>query len=174
MKIQHYAIVFIIIILPYSIVCRGLLNERIDSMNMEMQINNALDVATTDAVDTLIDLNNEYYALYEGEAMEITPTIAKEAMKVFFQSLSLNNNLPFVSGDTLGEEYFSAYIPAVVLVGYDGFYIYSIEKIGPNETYSYVLSPKIPYSYYDPATRCYINFSLRKLYKTLCIKWNVI
>lgn len=157
MKIQHYAIIFIIIILPFSIICKSKINNKIDVLNNETRINNALDVATTDAVDTLIDLNDEYYALYDGEMLDVTPTIAKEGIKTFFQSLSVNNNLPFTSGDKLGEEYFSPYIPAILVIAYDGFYIYSVEETNTG-IYEYVLSPKIPYAYEENGY--YINFTL--------------
>ena len=90
MKIQHYAIIFIIIILPFSIICKTLINKKIDTINEQTRINNALDTATNDAVDTLIELNDEFYALYEGETLDVTPTLAKEALKTFFESLAVN------------------------------------------------------------------------------------
>lgn len=167
MKIQHYAIIFIIIILPFSIICKSRINNKIDVLNNETRINNALDTATMDAIDTLIDLNNEYYAMYEGQTIDITPTIAKEGIKTFFQSLSINNNLPFVTGEDFAENYFSPYIPAIIIVAYDGFYVYSVEESGG--IYQYVLSPKIPYAY--QSGNYYINFSLRKLYKTIYTRW---
>ena len=157
MKIQHYAIIFIIIILPFSIVCKSRINNKIDVLNNETRINNALDTATMDAIDTLIDLNGEYYALYEGQTLDVTPTIAKEGIKVFFQSLALNDSLPFVADEKFAENYFSPYIPAIIVVAYDGFYVYSIEKTASN-TYEYVLSPKIPYAYEENGY--FINFSL--------------
>lgn len=159
MKIQHYAIIFIIIILPFSIVCKSRINNKIDTFNNEVLINNSLDVATMDAVDTLITLNQMYYGLYEGQTVDITPDIAKEAIGVFFDSLSVNNNLPFVSGDQFAEHYFSPYIPAILVIAYDGFYIYSIEE---NSSYEYVLSPKIPYAYKCTTANgdYYIHFSL--------------
>lgn len=168
MKIQHYAIVFIIIILPFSIVCKSLINNKIDALNNETRINNALDVATTDAIDTLIDLNDVYYGLYDGQTIDVTPAIAKEGIKVFFESFSVNNTLPFVEDEKFAESYFSPYIPAIVVIAYDGFYVYSIEKTASG-TYEYVLSPKIPYAYAETTSNgtYYINFSLRKLYKTI-------
>lgn len=168
MKIQHYAIIFIIIILPFSIVCRSRINNKIDVLNNETRINNAIDTATMDAIDTLIELNDEYYALYEGQTIDVTPTIAKEGIKTFFQSLSINNNLPFIAGDNgteFAENYFAPYIPAIVVIAFDGFYIYSVET-KTDGTYDYILSPKIPYAYEESGY--YINFSLRKLYKVIC------
>ena len=156
MKIQHYAIIFIIIILPFSIICKTLINKKIDTINEQTRINNALDTATNDAVDTLIELNDEFYALYEGETLDVTPTLAKEALKTFFESLAVNYNLPFTEDEKFSENYFSTYIPAVVIVAYDGFYIYSVEE--NSGTYEYILSSKIPYAYEENGY--IINFTL--------------
>lgn len=142
MKIQHYAIIFIIIILPFSIICKTKMNNKVDALNDETRINNAIDTATLDATERLIELNNEYYNLSEGQVIKVTPAVAQNAIDVFFESLSVNFNLPFVEGD-FNKDYFSPYIPAIIVVAYDGFYIYSVENG------KYVLSPKIPYSYKD-------------------------
>lgn len=156
MKIQHYAIIFIIIILPFSIICKNKVDKKIDVLNEQTRINNALDTATSDAVDTLIELNDEFYALSDGKTIDVTPTIAKEGIKSFFNTLAVNYTLPFTADEKYAENYFSPYIPAIVVVAYDGFYIYSIEENGG--TYEYVLSPKIPYAYEENGY--IINFTL--------------
>ena len=156
MKIQHYAIIFIIIILPFSIICKNKVDKKIDVLIEQTRINNALDTATSDAVDTLIDLNDEFYALSDGKTIDVTPTIAKEGIKSFFNTLAVNYTLPFTADEKYAENYFSPYIPAIVVVAYDGFYIYSIEENGG--TYEYVLSPKIPYAYEENGY--IINFTL--------------
>lgn len=156
MKIQHYAIIFIIIILPFSIICKSTLDKKIDVLNEQTRINNALDTATSDAVDTLIELNDEFYALYDGKTLDVTPAIAKEGIKSFFNTLAVNNTLPFTADENYAENYFSPYIPAIVVVAYDGFYIYSVEDDGGE--YKYVLSPKIPYAYEENGY--IINFTL--------------
>lgn len=156
MKIQHYAIIFIIIILPFSIICKNKVDKKIDVLNEQTRINNALDTATSDAVDTLIELNDEFYALYDGKTLDVTPAIAKEGIKSFFNTLAVNNTLPFTADENYAENYFSPYIPAIVVVAYDGFYIYSVEDDG--REYKYVLSPKIPYAYEEDGY--IINFTL--------------
>lgn len=156
MKIQHYAIIFIIIILPFSIICKNKVDKKIDVLSEQTRINNALDTATSDAVDTLIELNDEFYALSDGKTIDVTPTIAKEGIKSFFNTLAVNYTLPFTADEKYAENYFSPYIPAIVVVAYDGFYIYSIEENGG--TYEYVLSPKIPYAYEEDGY--IINFTL--------------
>ena len=156
MKIQHYAIIFIIIILPFSIICKSKVDKKIDVLSEQTRINNALDTATSDAVDTLIELNDEFYALYDGKTLDVTPTIAKEGIKSFFNTLAVNYTLPFTADEKYAENYFSPYIPAIVVVAYDGFYIYSVEDDGGE--YKYVLSPKIPYAYEEDGY--IINFTL--------------
>lgn len=156
MKIQHYAIIFIIIILPFSIICKNKVDKKIDVLSEQTRINNALDTATSDAVDTLIELNDEFYALYDGKTLDVTPAIAKEGIKSFFNTLAVNNTLPFTADENYAENYFSPYIPAIVVVAYDGFYIYSVEDDGGE--YKYVLSPKIPYAYEEDGY--IINFTL--------------
>lgn len=156
MKIQHYAIIFIIIILPFSIICKSKVNKKIDVINEQTRINNALDTATSDAIDTLIELNDEFYALSDGKTIDVTPTIAKEGIKSFFNTLAVNYTLPFTADEKYAENYFSPYIPAIIVVAYDGFYIYSVEDNGG--TYGYVLSPKIPYAYEENGY--VINFTL--------------
>ncbi len=156
MKIQHYAIIFIIIILPFSIICKNKVDKKIDVLNEQTRINNALDTATSDAVDTLIELNDEFYALYDGKTLDVTPAIAKEGIKSFFKTLAVNNTLPFTADENYAENYFSPYIPAIVIVAYDGFYIYSVDDDGGE--YKYVLSPKIPYAYEEDGY--IINFTL--------------
>ena len=125
-------------------------------LNEQTRINNALDTATSDAVDTLIELNDEFYALYDGKTLDVTPAIAKEGIKSFFKTLAVNNTLPFTADENYAENYFSPYIPAIVIVAYDGFYIYSVEDDGGE--YKYVLSPKIPYAYEEDGY--IINFTL--------------
>lgn len=160
MKIQHYAIIFIIIILPFSIVCKTTINEKIDTINDETRINHAIDAATVDAVNTIIDLNNEFYNLYGDQMLNLTQPLAKEAIDTFFNTLSINNNLPFVKDDSIKTTYFSAYIPAIIVIAYDGFYVYSIEETSAG-TEEYVLSSKIPYVYRDPDYPDYIiHFTL--------------
>ncbi len=162
MKIQHYAILFIIIMIPFSIICRSKIDDKIDTINDEVRINHAIDTATYDAIDTIRDVNDEFHNLYEGQTINITPAIAQVAVDVFFESMSVNFNLPFVGDETFNKNYFSLYIPAVLIIAYDGFYIYSVEENPTTHEFSYQLSPKIPYTYECKVggESWFINFSL--------------
>ena len=160
MHIQHYAIIFIAIVLPFSIVCRAKMNNKIDALNAETRINHALDTATFDAIDTIRDINDEFYSMYEGQSVDITPSIAMEGIKTFFETLSVNYGLPFVGEEKFNQSYFSPYVPAVLVIAYDGFYIYSNEQ--STDGYGYTLSAKIPYAYECSTSSgtWVINFSL--------------
>lgn len=157
MKLSHFSIIFLAIILPFSVVCRNNVNEYFMAQKDTVRLNNVIDTATQDALDALVELNDEFQMLYFNQRFDITQTLVEEAVKSFFQTLAVNFNMPYIEGKT--ETYFSTYVPAVVIIAYDGFYIYSVDDTG-NSNYAYRVSPKIPYSYEDPDTGVIINFTL--------------
>lgn len=157
MKLSHFSIIFLAIILPFSVVCRNNVNEYFMAQKDTVRLNNVIDTATQDALDALVELNDEFQMLYFNQRFDITQTLVEEAVKSFFQTLAVNFNMPYIEGKT--ETYFSTYVPAVVVIAYDGFYIYSVDDTG-NSNYAYRVSPKIPYSYEDPETGVIINFTL--------------
>lgn len=156
MKLSHFTIIFLIIILPFSIIARNNTKEYFLVIKDQVRLNNMIDAATQDALDTLIDLNDEFQMLYIDQRFDVNQTLALEAVKSFFKTLAVNYNMPYIEGNT--EAYFSMYIPAIVIIGYDGFFIYSVDENGSGG-YAYQLSPKIPYSYVDEKGAI-INFSL--------------
>ncbi len=156
MKLSHLTVVFIIVILPFSIVARNTMNEYFLTLKDQVRLNNVIDTATQDALETLVELNDEFQMLYFNQRFDITQTLAKEAIKTFFQTMAVNFNLPYIEGKT--ESYFSMYVPAIVVIGYDGFFVYTIDDTGSG--FAYQLSPKIPYAYEDEDTGALINFTL--------------
>ncbi len=140
MKIQHWAIIFIFIMIPLSIVCRNKISKKNLNLREETRYNNIVDNATYDAVNQIIEVSEE---LGYGKNVPITENIANAAIDRFFASLSVNFNLPMES--KTAKEYFAQYIPAIVIVGYDGLYVCSQEYT--SEGYSFKLKPKIPYAY---------------------------
>lgn len=139
MKIQHWAIIFIIIILPFSIICRNIITKKNLLLRDETRINNIVDNATYDAVSQIVEVAEE---LGYGKNIPMTYGVADAAIDRFFNTLSVNFNLPI--GREKAEAYFSRYIPAIVIVGYDGLYVYSYEQT--NKGYEFTLKPKIPYA----------------------------
>lgn len=149
MKIIHWAIVFALIVLPFSLICRSTINNRFLALKDEVRINNAVDTATQDAVDLIAETAELGY----GKNIRITENLANEAIKQFFTTIAVNFNLPYNKNAKTELE---AYIPAVLIIGYDGFYIYSAEEI--NNEIVYTLKPKIPYTYEENGV--VVNFTL--------------
>ena len=164
MKIQHWAIICIIIVLPISIICRNVISKKNLLLRDETRYNNIVDNATYDAISQIVEVSEE---LGYGKNIPITHAVADAAVDRFFNTLCVNFNMPI--GRELAESYFCQYIPAIIIVGYDGLYVYSYE---PNsEGYEYVLKPKIPYAYtYEKnGKKVVINFTLDN-YVTLYFK----
>lgn len=155
MKILHWTFVLVAIILPISIICRITVNSRFAALKDEIRINNAIDTATKDAIDQIIAVSGFDYDDEFGDVINITPALAQESINTFFHTLAVNYNIPFKVSDTTDlndkssdsyiKNYFAAYVPAVVVIAYDGFYVYSQELTGNG--YEYKLSSKIPYTH---------------------------
>ena len=145
----------IAIIIPVSILCRITVNSRFQALKDEVRINNAIDTATQDAIDQIITVSNFDYDIEFGDVINITPALAMESINTFFHTLAVNYNIPFKytdmtsntqkSSDSYIKNYFSSYVPAVIIIAYDGFYVYSQELTSGG--YEYKLSSKIPYTY---------------------------
>ncbi len=160
MKIQHWSIIFLIIIIPFSIVCRSVINKKIANIKDETRYNNIIDNATYDAVSQIQEI-----ADFDSNSKNVplTDAILNASIDRFFRTLSVNFNLPFGDNQerSIAESYFDRYIPAIIVVGYDGLYVYSCEKT--NQGYEFVFKPKIPYTQkieLDKAGSCVINYTL--------------
>lgn len=156
MKIQHWAIIFIIIMLPLSIVCRNIISKKNLNLRDETRYNNIIDNATYDAVSQILEVSEE---LGYGKNIPITENVAMAAIDRFFNTLNVNFNLPI--NDVTGQNYFNQYIPAVIIVGYDGIYVYSCEETANG--FQFKLKPKIPYSYthvFSNGQTMLMNFTL--------------
>ena len=154
MKILHWAFVLIAIVLPFSIICRNTVNTRFSTLKDEVRINNAIDTATKDAIDQIITVSGFDFDYEFGDVINITPALAQETINTFFHTLAINYNIPYKISDSTAldgdssesyiKNYFAPYVPAIVILAYDGFYIYSQENSGGG--YKYELSTKIPYT----------------------------
>lgn len=92
--------------------------------------------------------------------MTITEDTAYATINQFFTTMAVNMNLPYSDLDfgvtQNAKTEIERYIPAIIIVGYDGFYIYSAELVGGE--INYILKPKIPYAYEE--NNMVINFTL--------------
>ena len=117
MKIQSLAIIFIIIILPISLVMQTYIQNRIETLSMQSQYDSKLTGATYDALKAyqLNSFNSDTSYLTNSKMRDIEASV-----NTFFSSLATNFS-------TLGynKESLQGYVPAVVYTMYDGYYIYS-------------------------------------------------
>lgn len=126
MRIQDLAIVFLIIILPISIILAAYTQYQIQTINTQTLYDNKLSSATYDAIrafqintgeNKLSDLNNSRVRDLEASVS----TFRNSVMSTF-------------ALDGYSQDDLNSYIPALVYTLYDGFYIYSPYK---NMNYRY-------------------------------------
>lgn len=141
MKIQHLAIIFVIIILPISMVITYYIQKQIDTIGLQTDYNMKLQTATADAIKgfQLNTINNKYSTVSDSKIRDIEASIS-----TFYNSLGTELG---ASGYT--AEDLKSYIPAIVYTMYDGYYIYGKywnETIEDSYKYQYGLRPYIYYS----------------------------
>ena len=129
MKIQELAIIFIIIILPISLVLSLFTQHQIQAINIQTQYDAKLTEATTDALMAfqLNTANSSTSDIANSKIRDIEASIS-----TFKASLKSTFNM---NGYT--EEEMNQYIPALVYTMYDGFYIYSRFE---NQNYLYEIT----------------------------------
>ena len=117
MKLQGLAIIFIIIIMPITIVFSEYVNNRITTEITELDYNTKLLNATYDSIKAyqLNTVSNEFGDITNAKISDI-----EAAVSTFYNSLANNFNFTGYKSSIMKE-----YIPAVVFTLYDGYYIYS-------------------------------------------------
>ena len=117
MKLQHIIIIFVIIIVPISLVLSEYINSHIRTINNQTLYNNILINATYDGIKAfqLNTANNMYSTIANSKIRDM-----EAAINVFFSSLGTNLG---VSG--YSKEELQSYIPAIMFNLYDGYYVYS-------------------------------------------------
>ena len=148
MKIQELAIIFVIIILPISLVLSAYAQYQIQTLNTQTLYDTQLTAAAYDAIKAY-QINAEN---------STTSELANSKIRDIEASISTFRNSIMSAFRLNGytEEELDNYIPALVYTMYDGFYIYSpyqnsVDESGnPNldgsYTNQYGLKPYIPYS----------------------------
>ena len=117
MKIQELAIIFVIIILPISLLLSEYTQFQIQTIKTQTVYDSRLTTATYDAIK----------AFQLNAANSTTSSLANSRIRDIEASVSAFRN-SIMSGFKLNgytEDYLNNYIPALVYTLYDGFYIYS-------------------------------------------------
>ena len=117
MKIQSLAVIFIIIVLPMSILLSEYLQAQINTINLQTSYDSKLIGATYDAVRAfqLNATNSSTNDLTSSKMRDI-----EASANTFLTSMANNFGESGVSKTGI-----KSYIPAIVYCLYDGYYIYS-------------------------------------------------
>jgi len=117
MKIQELAIIFVIIILPISLLLSEYTQFQIDTLSMQTAYDAKLTAATYDAIKAFqLNAKNETYSNLDNMRVENIEASVNSFRNSIMSSFKLN-------GYT--EKALNNYIPALVYTLYDGLYIYS-------------------------------------------------
>lgn len=146
MKIQDLAIIFIIIILPISLVIATYTQFQINTINTQSLYDSKLTSATYDAIRAfqINTTSSQTSELSNSKIRDIEASIS-----AFRNSIKTAFSLSGYSDDAVDQ-----YIPALVYTLYDGFYIYSPYENKVNQSgeivndsnKQYGLKPYISYS----------------------------
>lgn len=117
MKIQSLAIIFIIIIMPITIVLSEYVNNKITTAMIELEYNTKLLNSTYDAMKAyqLNTVNNAFGDVSTSKVKDI-----EAAAKTFLNSISSNFNYTGYNSNAM-----QSYVPAIAFTLYDGYYVYS-------------------------------------------------
>ena len=168
MKLQHLAIVFVILILPISIAMGAYNGAQIDAIKMQTAYDTSLINSTYDAITAfkINTTNNKYSSISDSKIRDIEASI-----NTFFNSLNSSMREYALSDTDL-----KAYVPAILFTLYDGYYIYTTY----DNVYSTTEDGKVvintdgnnyqnglkPYNYYsaeyrlDNGNRVVVNYTL--------------
>ncbi len=147
MKIQHLAIIFVLIMIPISYVLSTYVGAQITAIHIQSQYDTKLYNATYDAIRAfqINTINNKFSSISDSKIRDIYASA-----NTFYNSLSMNFKTEGYTQDDL-----HAFTPALVYTLYDGYYIYgeyeNTEKDLPEgsqqyEEYEYALKPMMYYS----------------------------
>lgn len=147
MKISHFALFFVIIA-----VCILLpLGYRVDQLQaieeQKNEYNNIIDDAVDDAVSLLVETDR-------GDEIVLNKELA---VSNFFTSLY---NGFGIYDDVVKQEYLKMFIPVIMIVDQDGYYIYQRSLNSTGDTYYEGWSEKRPFSYKDPVSGLMLSFTL--------------
>lgn len=117
MKIQSLAIMFIILILPISLVLSSYTQNRVETLSLQARYDSRLNSATYDALKAyqLNSFNSDSGSLVNSKIRDI-----KASSNAFFTALASNFSTVGYTKETLQN-----YVPALVYTMYDGYYMYS-------------------------------------------------
>jgi len=158
MKITKFVIFFVLILLPFYVINNINVEHNRKNLVTQTLYNHAIDTAAQDAAKALIT-NGSQGAESQYEFLKRVRINKEEAVQTFFNTMYLNFN---VFDNSVGQGVIRSYIPVILIIGYDGYYVYYMDEYinaaGVKEL-KHVWSPKKPYAYSDQNGNTY-SFTL--------------
>lgn len=121
MKIIDFAVIFILLFLPFGVVSDLRVQNQREVQQLEMKYTSALRTAVQDAGVVLSQ--NERQEREAGYGSDKFFRVDKEeALATFLHTFFLNMG---TDGDTAAQRALLNYIPAIVILDYDGYYTFA-------------------------------------------------
>lgn len=120
MKYQNFAIIFVIILLPISMVLSYYIQTQTDTLTLQTSYQTKLNDSTYDAI-AAYQINSLNTQRISGESVK---SYVLASVNTFFTTLATNMGMSSASKQNL-----LPYVPAILFTTYDGYYIYSPLKI---------------------------------------------
>lgn len=162
MKLQHLAIVFILIILPISMILAEYVHTQSKTITLQTKYTNCLTAATYDMMKSfqINTVNNRFSAISDSKIRDLQASV-----NAFYTSLSSGTVAMGLDRATI-----ETYTPAILCTLYDGYYIYSkynnvvvnIQQGDTVDSSQYGLKPYIYYScrYVSGNSDFVVNYTL--------------
>lgn len=114
MKLIDLVIVFIIIVVPFNLITAFQNKIMKQAIHQQIEMNHILDTAIMDGVSLLVE---------KGDRRKIS--LNKEScVSAFYNTLFVNMN---ITADEYAKTKLMGYIPAIIILDYDGYYALSCE-----------------------------------------------
>ena len=116
MKYQNFAIIFVLILLPISIVLSYYIQTQTDTLVLQTTYQTKLNDSTYDAI-AAYQMNSLNTQRVSGESVK---SYVLASVNTFFTTLATNLGMSSAS-----KQMILPYVPAILFTTYDGYYIYS-------------------------------------------------
>ncbi|MFC3801039.1 hypothetical protein [Cohnella sp. GCM10012308] len=150
MRWIEWAIVGALLFLPFATINRIETDALRRTLLAELRYDAALDAAVDDAASQLIGNASQQKEAQYGSDKRMALN-KEDAVAAFYQTLDAGFG---VTGDPVAQGMLHRFIPALVIIGYDGFYVYS-EQEWTGADGKTIMKPvwgaKQPYAYADTA-----------------------
>jgi hypothetical protein len=148
--LTNFALISVIIMFPLFFQNDSRLKAQEYAEETIMRYNQGLHAAVQDAASAL-KLNEMQDSEARYDSLKSFRANKEYAVDTFFRTLYINFG---ITDDSIAQGVLKGYIPALAVIGYDGFWIYADEKFtnadGQNE-FRQVWKAKKPYAYADAA-----------------------